>query len=296
MSFTSRAIATAPRLRSTWARCGSPRATRQARASFLRRSRSPRGRNSFSERVDPFDNRVARMRIETAHRELVIKAASRVAVERPAPPLPALTPTWEMVAALARETSSLAADSPVFAIYPSRLIPLFDAADALRPREFSARAADLRSRPRAQRAHPARLRLRRQGDRGENLAGRSVQRQTRRLPGLCPGDDRRAARPWAPRCYVSGYIRTNPPPESRGCRAPTPRTPGSKCGVAPPSAGSASTPPTPFPRATTTSSSRAGATIPTWRRWKARILSYGGHELDVEVDVVPVQDKPHVER
>ena len=27
------------------------------------------------------------------------------------------------------------------------------------------------------------------------------------------------------------------------------------------------------------------------------ILSYGGHgELDVEVDIIPVQDKPHVER
>jgi transglutaminase-like putative cysteine protease len=81
-----------------------------------------------SERTDVFDNRVTRIRIETPHRELVIKAISRVQVERPAPPLAALTPPWESVAELAAETGSLGPDSPAFGIYPSRLAPLFDAA------------------------------------------------------------------------------------------------------------------------------------------------------------------------
>ena len=52
------------------------------------------------------------MRIETPHRELVDQGASRVVVERPAPPLAALTPPWQEVAALAAASRSLDADLP----------------------------------------------------------------------------------------------------------------------------------------------------------------------------------------
>ena len=36
-----------------------------------------------------------------------------------------------------------------------------------------------------------------------------------------------------PAAYVSGYLRTIPPPVSRACRAPTPATPGFRCGAGP---------------------------------------------------------------
>ena len=75
------------------------------------------------ERTDAFANRVLKLRIETPHRELTLHSRARVVVERPAPPLAALTPTWENVAALAASAASLEADSPAAAIYPSRLAP-----------------------------------------------------------------------------------------------------------------------------------------------------------------------------
>ena len=82
----------------------------------------------WNERGDIFGNRVVRMRIETPHRELVIKATSKVAVNRPAAPAPGLTPSWEKVARDATASASLAADSPAFALYPSRLVSIFKAA------------------------------------------------------------------------------------------------------------------------------------------------------------------------
>ena len=50
----------------------------QTRASVANRGHAEAA-ELRSERIDPFDNRVTRMRIETPHRELVIKASSRVA-------------------------------------------------------------------------------------------------------------------------------------------------------------------------------------------------------------------------
>ena len=64
------------------------------------------------ERTDAFANRVLKLRIETPHRELTLHSRARVVVERPAPPLAALTPTWENVAALAASAASLEADAP----------------------------------------------------------------------------------------------------------------------------------------------------------------------------------------
>jgi transglutaminase-like putative cysteine protease len=82
----------------------------------------------WNERPDIFGNRVVRMRIETPHRELVIQSTARVEVHRPAPPAPGLTPSWESVARDAAASTSLAADSPAFALYASRLVGIFEAA------------------------------------------------------------------------------------------------------------------------------------------------------------------------
>ena len=47
---------------------------------------------SLVERLDAFGNRVLAMRIETPHVELIVKATSRVAVDRRPPPLAGVTP------------------------------------------------------------------------------------------------------------------------------------------------------------------------------------------------------------
>jgi transglutaminase-like putative cysteine protease len=126
---------------------------------------------TFVERADSFANRVVRMRIETPHRELAIESRARVVIERPAPPLAALTPPWEDVAALAAATDSLSADSP------ARLGDLSEparsahrAGDVLRARKLPAAPPDLRGGERTRRAHQGRLRLRREGDRGDDFA------------------------------------------------------------------------------------------------------------------------------
>ena len=71
-----------------------------------------------------------------------------------------------------------------------------------------------------------------------------------------------------PALYVSGYIRTIPPPGKPRLAGADASHAWRRCGAGPASAGSASTRPTPSPPATTISSSRAAATIPTCRRWK----------------------------
>jgi transglutaminase-like putative cysteine protease len=81
---------------------------------------------SKGERTDIFGNRAVRMRIETPHRELVIESRAHVKVERPAPPAPALTPTWERVNEDAASAASLCGDSPALALYQSRLVGLYD--------------------------------------------------------------------------------------------------------------------------------------------------------------------------
>ena len=93
--------------------------------------------NQWSERVDIFGNRVARMRIEAPHRELIIKSTARVEVQRPAPPAPGLTPAWETVARDATASASLAADSPAFALYGSRLVKVFEGATRYARDSFS---------------------------------------------------------------------------------------------------------------------------------------------------------------
>jgi len=87
-----------------------------------------------AERVDPFGNRVASLRIERTHRELSVTAMSRVRVERAA--LPEHSPAWEDVAEEALAVNSLAPDCPAIALYPSRRISLFSQATAYARKSF----------------------------------------------------------------------------------------------------------------------------------------------------------------
>ena len=91
----------------------------------------------LTERRDPFGNRVASLRIEKPHRQLSITASSRVRVNRAAPPT--RSPAWEGVAAEAIAMTSLDADCPAIALYPSRRVALFDEATAYAKQSFTRR-------------------------------------------------------------------------------------------------------------------------------------------------------------
>jgi transglutaminase-like putative cysteine protease len=163
-------------------------------------------------RVDSFGNRVLRMRIETPHRELVIESIARVKVERPVPPAPGLTPTWESVAAAAADAVSLAADSPALGLYESRLVGTYDAitdyARASFPpgRPVYEAALDLNRRIHADFAYdqavtevatPPDVAFAKRGGVCQDFAHIMIAA----LRGL-----------GLPALYVSGYIRTIPPP------------------------------------------------------------------------------------
>jgi transglutaminase-like putative cysteine protease len=246
----------------------------------------------WSEAVDAFDNRVARMRIETPHRDMSIKSTSRVEVHRSAPPLAALTPPWETLAAVAAASESLAPDSPAFALYPSRLVSLFSAATAYARESFPPAktiyegAVELNKRINADFAYDSKATDVRTAPAEVFKARRGVCQDFAHvmiagLRGL-----------GLPALYVSGYIRTIPPPGK-------PRLAGADashawvavwCG---PSFGWLGLDPTnAVPESDdhiVVARGRDYADVPPV---DGLILSYGGHDLDVEVDVIPVENKP----
>ena len=88
------------------------------------------------ERADFFGNRVVSVRIETAHRELQVEAHARVAVDRPQPPAAALTPAWEAVQGQVPASTSLDPFSPVHFLFPSRFVPLHQSVTAYTRESF----------------------------------------------------------------------------------------------------------------------------------------------------------------
>jgi transglutaminase-like putative cysteine protease len=244
-----------------------------------------------SERTDVFDNRVTRIGIETPHRELVIKAISRVEVERPEPPLAALTPPWESVTDLAAATGSLGPDSPAFAIYPSRLAPLFDAGADYARESFK----PLRPIYEASVELNARIRRDFVYDSKATEVGTSPAEAFERRRGVCQDFAHvmiAALRGLGlPALYVSGYIRTIPP-------AGKPRLAGADashawvsvwCG---PAFGWLGLDPTnAIPEGDDHVVVARGRDYGDVPPVEGVVLSSGGQELEVEVDVIPIQER-----
>jgi transglutaminase-like putative cysteine protease len=162
------------------------------------------------ERFDPFGNQATRFRIERPHRELLITASSRVRVYR-AHVAPA-SASWESVAEQALSVASLSADSPAVALYPSRRVSLFDQATEYARESFSKErpihdaAIDLTRRMRADFAYdPAATEVttpaREAFDHRRGVCQDFAHIMIAALRGL-----------GLPALYVSGYIRTIPPP------------------------------------------------------------------------------------
>jgi len=165
------------------------------------------------ERIDPFGNAALSLRIEKPHRELIVRASSRVRVERPS--VLEMSPSWETVAAGALSIQSLASDSPAVGLYPSRAVSLFDEGTAYARDSFTAgrsiyeAAMDLAKRIRADFVYDAKA--------TEVNTPACVAFKNRR--GVCQDFAHimiAALRGLGlPALYVSGYIRTLPPPGER---------------------------------------------------------------------------------
>jgi len=245
----------------------------------------------WSVREDAFGNSVARLRIETPHTEMSIRSVARVEVERAAPPIAALTPPWETIATEAAGSQSLAPDSPAFALYPSRLVSLFPAAGGYARESFPG------GRPIYEAAVELNKRI------NADFAYDSKATEVTTSPAEAFAARRGVCQDFAhvmiaglrslslPALYVSGYIRTIPPPGK-------PRLAGADashawvavwCG---PSFGWLGLDPTnAIPEGDdhiVVARGRDYADVPPV---EGVILSYGGHDLDVEVDVIPVGGK-----
>jgi transglutaminase-like putative cysteine protease len=163
----------------------------------------------LTERLDPFGNLVTRLRIEKPHRQLSITASSRVRVNRA--PAPAQSPAWESVASEAIAPASLDAECPAIALYPSRRVSLFDKATEYARKSF------IPQRPIYSAASELTQRIR--SDFVYDVEATEVNTPTAeafdRRRGVCQDFAHimiAALRGMAlPALYVSGYIRTIPP-------------------------------------------------------------------------------------
>ena len=164
----------------------------------------------LTERLDPFGNRVTSLRIEKPHRQLSITASSRVRVNRA--PAPTRSPAWESVAAEAVATTTLDADCPAIALYPSRRVSLFNEATAYAKQSFAPQrpifdaATELARRIRSDFIYDPEA---------TEVSTPAAEAFSRRR-GVCQDFAHimiAAVRGIAlPALYVSGYIRTIPPP------------------------------------------------------------------------------------
>ena len=167
---------------------------------------------TISERTDFFGMRVTNVSIEATHRELRITALSRVEVERHETPAPALTPPWEDVRQAAFSSSQLGQNAPAHFLFPSRLVPLHPPATQYAAESFVAgrpvveAAAELMTRIRDDfkydpKATAVSTPLSDAFDKRGGVCQDFAHIMIAGLRGL-----------GLPAAYVSGYIRTLPPP------------------------------------------------------------------------------------
>ena len=240
----------------------------------------------LTERLDPFGNRVTSLRIEKPHRQLSITASSRVRVNRTPPPT--RSPAWETVGAEAIAMTSLDADGPAIALYPSRRVALFDEATAYAKQSFGPHrpifdaASELARRIRSDFTYDP------EATEVNTPAAEAFDRRR----GVCQDFAHimiAAVRGIAlPALYVSGYIRTLPPPgkERLAGADATHAWVSVWCGA---SLGWRDFDPT-----NATSIQNDHIVVARGRDYsdvspiESMVLSSGRHRLEVEVDVIPV--------
>lgn len=159
-----------------------------------------------------FGNRTTTLTITRPHRELRIEMTSRVEVTRAAAPFPALTPDWENVAELALAAQSLAPDSPAHYLYPSRLAPVLPEITDYARRSFAARRPVFE----AARELMGRIRKEFRYDPEATEVATPIGEAFSARHGVCQDFAHIMIAGLRglglPAAYVSGYLRTIPPP------------------------------------------------------------------------------------
>jgi transglutaminase-like putative cysteine protease len=164
------------------------------------------------EHVGPFGERVVTATVETPHRELKIEARSRVSVGRAAPAEPLNGPAWERVRTAAAAATSLEAASPVHFLYPTPMTSIWPAITDYGRRCFSP------GRPVVEAAHALACQIRYDFEydpKSTDISTPAIEAFEARR-GVCQDFAHvmiSALRGLGlPAAYVSGYLRTTPPP------------------------------------------------------------------------------------
>jgi transglutaminase-like putative cysteine protease len=174
------------------------------------------------ERTGPFGERVRTVMIDQSHLTLIVEARSRVDVHAsPFEPLP-YSPTWESVRARSFETTAVGYDSPAAFLYPTARTPILPAITDY------AKASFPQGRPIIEAAAALMSRIR--SDFTYDVEATNVSTP----PGEAFAARRGVCQDFAhimisglrglglPAAYVSGYLRTIPPPgrpRLEGCDA-----------------------------------------------------------------------------
>ncbi len=159
-----------------------------------------------------FGNRVTTVAIEMPHRELTFAMTARIEVTRETPDVGMTSPAWEMVRDAAWADASLAPEAPAHFLPPSRLVPrepdieAYGRASFPAGRPVLAGAVDVMERIRAEFAY----------DPTATLVSTPVASAFAQRRGVCQDFAQimiGALRGLGlPARYVSGYLRTVPPP------------------------------------------------------------------------------------
>ncbi len=164
------------------------------------------------ERVCFFGNRVSSMTIGTEHRELIVEVDTAIEVDRAPPPDAAATPPFEEVREQAFDSVSLAKDSPVHFLHPSRYVPRFA------PAVDYARESFPPGRPVLEGAVELMRRIKKdfKYDTKATVVSTPISEAFEKRRGVCQDFAHIVIAGLRglglPAAYVSGYIRTIPPP------------------------------------------------------------------------------------
>ena len=166
----------------------------------------------LEERVCFFGNRVTSVTIETAHRALTVDVRTAVEITRPPPPPPGTTPAWERVRDASFSSAVLAAASPAHYIHPSRFVPLYRPAADYAARSFPP------GRPMLDGADELMRRIREdfRYDPKATIVSTPLSEAFEKRHGVCQDFAHIMIAGLRglglPAAYVSGYLRTIPPP------------------------------------------------------------------------------------
>ncbi|WP_181703403.1 transglutaminase family protein [Chthonobacter albigriseus] len=245
-----------------------------------------------SDARDFFGNRLTVFALEQPHAELVVSLSARIEVQAPEPLLASLTPPWEAVRSEAMASADLSSGSPAHFLYPSRSVALDPAITAWTAESFP------RSRPILEAATALMTRIK------SGLRYQPGATDAKTPPAVAFAAKRGVCQDFAhvmiaglrglglPAAYVSGYLRTDPPPGR-------PRLQGADathawvsvwCGEA---SGWVGLDPTNGIAAGEDHIVLAiGRDYADVSPLDGVIIASGEHSLTVEVDVVPVPSKP----